>query len=197
MNIRLQTAVALAAIGLSAFTFIPGARACDIGGMGDMQQQPAGGDWAVAAPKHHGAGNLNLLQRREPITGLYQFTVTAKGSDGIPDGTMLDHGFVTWHADGTEIMNSSRAPMTQSFCMGAWARTGTHTYVLNHYAMSWDDAGKVFVGPANIREKIRLAEDGNSYSGSFSLKQYAADGVKVLMHVQGTVAATRITADPD
>ncbi|MGH8300576.1 MAG: hypothetical protein ACRET5_03820, partial [Steroidobacteraceae bacterium] len=64
-----------------------------------------------------------------PITGMWTFTFTAEGDTGsgapahalpLPDGASVDAGYVTWHDDGTELMNSGRAPSTGSFCMGVW-----------------------------------------------------------------------------
>jgi hypothetical protein len=133
---------------------------------------------------------------RPVIVGLWQFEFTAKGNgDFIPDGAPIDAGYVTWHEDGTELMNSGRAPMTGSFCMGVWRQVAPYTFKLNHVAMSWDPTGTVFVGPANIRETIKVDRSGNSYSGTFTLDQYASDGVTVLAHITGTVHATRITVN--
>ena len=70
----------------------------------------------------------------------------------LSDGTVFDDGYVTWHSDGTELMNSGRPPMTGNFCMGAWKQTGRSTYKLNHYALSWDPTGTTLIGPANLRE---------------------------------------------
>ena len=128
------------------------------------------------------------------ITGLWKFSFTAKGNDNIPDGAPIDAGYATWHADGTEIMNSGRAPMTGSFCMGAWKQTGDRSFKLNHIALSWDPSGTTFVGPANIREQVTVGRGGNTYSGTFSLTQYDTNG-NVLAHVVGVIAAQRVTAD--
>ncbi|MEJ1961434.1 MAG: hypothetical protein WDO56_07780 [Gammaproteobacteria bacterium] len=119
----------------------------------------------------------------------------AKGNKDIPDGTPLDAGYGVPAADGTELMNSGRMPKTGSFCMGAWKQTGFHTFKLNHYALSWDDSGSSFVGPTNIREQITVDRSGKTYSGVFTLTQYATDEKTVLALVKGTVTATRITAD--
>ena len=112
----------------------------------------------------------------------------------LADGTVFDSGYATWHSDGTELMNSGRPPMTGSFCMGAWKLTNQGTYQLNHIALSWDSTGTVFVGPANIRETITVDPSGNTYSGSFTLNQYDANG-NLLAHFAGKVVAQRITAD--
>src|SRR3982074_1334258 len=58
-----------------------------------------------------------------PIVGLWKFKFVSKDSPGIPDGAVIDEGYVTWHSDGTEIMNSGRAPSTGNFCMGVWKKT--------------------------------------------------------------------------
>jgi hypothetical protein len=142
------------------------------------------------------------------IVGLWKFAFTAKGNNGIPDGTPIDAGYVTWHADGTELMNSGRAPTTGDFCMGVWKKVGPSTYKLNHFALAWafdadapvtgpGTGGADFVGPANIRETITVAASGNSYHGHFTLTQYEPDGVTVVppTPIVGTVTGTRITAD--
>ncbi len=67
---------------------------------------------------------------RASIVGLWKFTFVAEGNSGNPapfnppDGATLDAGYVQWHSDGTEIMNSGRDPATGSFCLGVWKTTG-------------------------------------------------------------------------
>jgi hypothetical protein len=125
-----------------------------------------------------------------PIVGMWhiQFVI----DNGTPDGLVIDDGFATWHDDGTEIMNSGRAPMTSSFCMGVWKRVGAATFSLNHFALSWDDTGKNFIGPTNIRETVTVDRRGNTYTGSFSITQYDKDGTTKLGGVSGVVKGTRI-----
>ncbi len=128
------------------------------------------------------------------ITGLWKFSFTAKGNANIPDGAPIDAGYATWHADGTEIMNSGRPPMTGSFCMGAWKQVGKSTFKLNHVALSWDPSGTTFVGPANIRERVTVDTTGNHYSGTFTLTQYDTNG-NVIVQILGVISAQRVTAD--
>ena len=123
-----------------------------------------------------------------PITGFWKFQFA------LPDGTVIDEGYATWHADGTEAINSSRPPMTGSVCMGVWKQTGRSTYKLNHFGLSWDAAGTTFIGPANLKAEIELDRTRNHYSGSFTIDQYDTNG-NVLAHVAGQVTAQRITAD--
>lgn len=170
--------------------------------------------------------------RTSAITGLWKFTFTADGDVGtrapvnalpLPDGAPVDAGFVTWHDDGTELMNSGRAPASGSFCMGVWKQVGPSTYKLNHWALSWipdyhpgatdswsqipggiDETFQAF-GPANIQETLTLSKDGKSYHGTFLLTQYVNDGTKgpitdasgapVAFVIVGTVSATRIAVE--
>jgi hypothetical protein len=136
------------------------------------------------------------------IVGLWKFAFTAT----TPFSGPFDAGYVQWHSDGTELMNSGRAPTTGSFCMGVWKQTGRSTYKLNHFALSWafdastpstgpGTGGADFVGPTNIREEIIVDKSGNSYKGNFILIQYEPDGTTVAATITGTVTATRITAD--
>jgi len=165
------------------------------------------------------------------ITGLWKFTFTAHGDVGpgapsnalpFPDGTPVDAGFVTWHDDGTELMNSGRTPAAGSFCMGVWKQTGPRTFKLNHWALSWipdykpgmtdswsqiaggiDEIFKAF-GPTNIQETITLTSD-NSYTGSFTITQYVNDGTTdpitdvskapVAYVILGNISAQRVTVD--
>ncbi|MEO6967638.1 MAG: hypothetical protein ABI132_04170 [Rhodanobacteraceae bacterium] len=207
MNTRLQAAMAIALMGLSTVAVTHKAQACGI----DIMHPSAGIRWSLpmyrpssnmhaAMPQAVGTKQVsryrNILQLLEPITGLYEFTFTSDGTgNGPPAGVVADQGFVTWHADGTEIMNSGKPSIGGNFCMGTWTRTGAKTYSLKHYALNWDNTGLNFIGPVNIRENFTLANDNNSYSGNFTLDQYAPDGTTLLAHVQGTVAATRITVD--
>jgi hypothetical protein len=131
------------------------------------------------------------------IVGLWKFSFVAQGNpDGPPDGTVVDFGYATWHADGTELMNSgARSPQSSNFCMGVWKQTAPGTFRLNHYALSWTPDGSAYVGPANIKEEVTVSEGGRRYDGVFSIDQYDADGKTLLAHVQGNVSATRVTVD--
>jgi hypothetical protein len=128
----------------------------------------------------------------DPIVGFWKVKFLSKDNTGIPDGTVLDSAFAQWHSDGTEIMNSSRAPETQSFCLGVWTRTKPSRYQLNHFAISW--ANGALLGPGNIRENVVLSQDGNSYTGTFTIDQYDQQG-SLLVHLTGQLEGKRITVD--
>ena len=127
------------------------------------------------------------------IVGFWKVKFLSEGNPGIPDGAVLDNGFVQWHGDGTEIMNSSRPPATGNFCLGVWQKSGPSGYELNHFALSSDLSGNL-VGPAQIREDITLNQRADQYEGTFTIDQYDISG-NPLGHVAGRVTATRITVD--
>ena len=126
--------------------------------------------------------------------GLWQVTFTSKDTPGIPDGTVIDAGYATWHADGTEIMNSGRPPITGSFCMGVWKQVRRSTFRLNHVALSWDASGLNLVGPASIKEQVTVDRTGNGYRGTFTIDQFDTSG-NVLAHIAGEVTGRRITVN--
>jgi len=129
----------------------------------------------------------------EPIVGFWKVTFTSEGTDGIPDGTVIDSAYAQWHSDGTEIMNSARPPVTQSFCLGVWKRVNGRRYELNHFAISWDPNGNL-VGPANIREEVILEEGKERFSGTFTIDQFDQAG-NTLAHLTGVLEGKRITVD--
>ena len=131
------------------------------------------------------------------IVGFWHVEFVAQGNtNGIPDGALIDSAYVQWHSDGTEIMNSSRDPRTGSFCLGVWKRTGAFTYALKHFALSWNGDGTP-QGPASILENVRLARGGDTFTGTFTITQYATDGITIVppTPIVGTLAGTRITPD--
>jgi len=143
-----------------------------------------------------GVGSASLLQVSEnadAIVGFWQVTLTAQGNPGPPDGTVIDKGFSQFHSDGTEILNSSRPPVTQSFCLGVWKRVSPGHYKLNHFPISWDQNSNL-VGVANLREEVTLSHDGKTFTGTFTIDQYDQAG-NLLVHIIGQVNGTRITVD--
>ncbi len=135
-----------------------------------------------------GFNKIGLID--DPITGFWRAKFIAQGNPEIPDGTQIDDALVQWHADGTEIMNSSRVPATGNFCLGVWQKSG-QTYQLNHFAKAFNPDG-TYLGPAQIRESVKLNLKANQYQGSFVLDQYDTQG-NVLAHITGAINASRLT----
>lgn len=144
---------------------------------------------------------LAIADAPDPIVGMWHVTFTAQGNElGPPDGTPIDNSLVTWHSDGTEIMNSGRAPQDGDFCMGVWKKTGKSTYKLNHFAWGSNDTenspGGIGnpQGPAHFVEEVTLSPDGKHYTGNFTLDAYDTNGTQVA-HIIGVIKGTRITLD--
>jgi hypothetical protein len=125
----------------------------------------------------------------DPIVGMWRVQF-------LSGGNVIDQAIAHWHDDGTELMNSSRNPDTQSFCMGVWQNSGNSLYKLNHYAISWDPTTSTTepLGLGSIRENIKLAKDGNSFTGTFVINQYDESG-NLLATVSGTVNGFRINVN--
>jgi len=228
---KISTKMMTAVITLGGLTLAAGQA---MAGCGTTEARTAGAKPMVY--RSDGSGELFRTSfgpfNTSEITGLWKFVFTAEGDVGpgappnalpLPNGTPVDAGFVTWHDDGTELMNSGRTPASGSFCMGVWKQVGPHTYRLNHWALSWipdyqpgvtnswseisggiDEIFHAF-GPTNIQETITLNGRGNSYTGSFRITQYVNDGTKspindtegapVAFVIVGSISATRVTVD--
>ena len=115
----------------------------------------------------------------------------------LPDGTVLDNGLQQWHSDGTEIHNDADAPPARgNFCLGIWKKTGRSHYTLNHFYLGWDPTNNSLHDRTQIREEIDLDRSGDEHFGTFTIDGYDLEG-NLLVHLQGTVHATRITVKTD
>jgi len=144
---------------------------------------------------------LRISDSNDVIVGMWHVTFTAHGNElGPPDDTPIDNALVTWHSDGTELMNSARPPQDGNFCMGVWKKTGKSTYKLNHFAWLGNDTANAPsgvgnpTGPTRFFEEVTLSPDGKHYTGTFTLDAYDTSG-NVVAHIVGLIAATRITLD--
>jgi hypothetical protein len=147
---------------------------------------------------HARGGSAYLLnvgdgEDNNSIVGMWRFTFTSQGNTGaplfIPDGAVLDHGFAQWHSDGTEITNSNRRPSTGSFCLGVWKKVGPSHFLLNHFALGFDDG--VTQSYSNIREDLTISDDGDSFSGTFSIAIYDLQGNAGPV-IRGLLTGTRV-----
>jgi len=127
------------------------------------------------------------------------FTARTINGEEIPSpGAVIDNSVVVWHADGTEIMNSSRPAQDGNFCLGVWKKTGRLSYFLNHIPWQGNDPSGGPSGIGNpqsedqLLEQVTLSPDGNRYSGTFTLTAYDTSG-NIEITATGTLSATRIT----
>jgi hypothetical protein len=136
------------------------------------------------------------------IVGMWHVIFTAHTINGTaipPDAyPMIDNAMVIFHSDKTEIMESARPPQDGNFCLGVWEKTGGHSYYVNHLPWLGNDTANAPSGIGNptagaqITERLTVNQEGNKYSGSFTLVAYNLDGTKAVTFT-GVVAATRIT----
>ncbi len=131
------------------------------------------------------------------MTGLWKFQFISKGNTthnpSIPDGALIDFGFMQWHSDGTELINSGGVP-GGGFCMGVWGQTGFLTYEINHFPIAFDPTTGKVANYINLREQDTLSPSGDSFAGTFTEDVYDAVGNHV-DHIAGTVSAERLTVD--
>ncbi|HEX5432622.1 MAG TPA: hypothetical protein VFY05_00160, partial [Candidatus Angelobacter sp.] len=105
---------------------------------------------------------------------------------------------VQWHSDHTEIMESDRPAQDGQICMGVWEKIGDNRYFLNHIPWLANDTANAPsgignpAGPAHLTETITLGQDGNHYSGQFTLTAYGLN-FEPMVTFSGKVSATRVT----
>ena len=131
-------AVTFGALAL-ALLFVPNSTA-QCGGIRNPAATHASWHYQLGQPRllRVASGSIDdLLDGNPGIVGFWHFKFVSQGSAGIQDGTEVDAGYAQWHSDGTEITNSGgHAPITSSFCMGVWQKTGLRSYRLNHFRHS-------------------------------------------------------------
>jgi hypothetical protein len=201
MNLRIWKWIAAMGALALAFATVPAARA--MCGLPDKPIKPSAWLPQLGAAAMPQLVHADWDDHDPSIVGMWHvvFTAYTSNGDAIPDGAPIDNSVVVWHPDGTEIMNSSRSAQDGNFCLGVWERTGRRAYLLNH--IPWqgnvfdptvppDTIGKPQDG-AQIIEKITLSPDGDSYTGTFTLKAY--QNGSVYQTFTGTLSAKRITPE--
>jgi hypothetical protein len=174
-------------LGLTALVSLVALAPAAWAGCGDsFVKQPA--LWQAPAT----SGENPLLTRVDAsdgaIVGMWSVTFSTGGN-------MIDFGYAQWHSDGTEFFNSGgRAPSTQNYCLGVWARTGPSRFKLNHYALSYDPTG-VLNAKVNIKEEVVVDPKGMNYAGPFTIDVYDPHSGALLQHVAGTVTGQRVTVN--
>jgi hypothetical protein len=169
-------------------------------GCGNLEGHKAGAIQPLSSQRagQFSSGSLLLVADRDDsvdqIVGFWRVTLVSKSSPGIPDGTVIDDGFAQWHSDGTEITNSSRPAASGNFCLGIWKKTGRFHYTLNHFTLGSDPSNDTVSDRGQLREEIDLDHGGDEYFGTFTIDDYDLSG-HLLVHITGTVTATRITVN--
>lgn len=124
------------------------------------------------------------------IVGLWHVIYTNSA-----DQSTFNDTFDMWHSDGTEFESAFLAPAGGNVCVGVWRETGPRKVSLHHIGWLFNP-GTPTATATNIftlDEKVTVAMDGASYSGSFTFKVWNVDGSSTPVEVKGTIAAMRIT----
>jgi hypothetical protein len=214
-TMKLQHRFAAYAVPLLAAAIAPSAMA----GCGDVRNlqtaivfaQPAANAQAItqraseaaraaAASGAMSGASMSNASSAASIVGFWKIQLLSQGNTSrnppIPDGAVVDFGYTQWHSDGTEIFNSgARAPATENFCLGVWARSGFLTYELNHFALSYDATSGVLNGKVNIQEQVTLDPSGELFTGTFTINIYDPTTGQQVDHIVGTVSASRVSVD--
>lgn len=122
------------------------------------------------------------------IVGLWHVTFQQL-SPGPP--AFFDEGYDQFHSDGTEILNDIPAPVTGNVCLGVFVKTGARSYKLHHVYWNFDANGAV-IGRGTWDSEITLDKSGNSYTGTWTIKNYTPAGVVLLPVLSGNLSALRI-----
>ena len=107
------------------------------------------------------------------------------------DGNLVYQGLEQWHSDGLEWEFADIPTNTGDVCMGVWSKKGK-TINLYHTGWTFDSNGNPN-GTMVLTHSDKVGKDDNSFSGTFDLKFYDADG-NLLNEVTGDDKGTRIAA---
>jgi len=118
------------------------------------------------------------------IVGLWQTRYTTGGA-------VFAVSFKQWHSDGTELDNIDQNPALGSVCMGVWKQTSLRSVDLHHVGWVFNPDGSPG-GSFTIDESDTLAENGKTYTGTFTFRTFDVNGNPTGVEVSGNVAATRI-----
>ena len=134
------------------------------------------------------------------LVGMWHTKLLLGGSNGPVYDEALEH----YHADGTHMLISNGLPPALgNICIGIYKRIGLRTYKLRHMTWNWspemNDAWGVQGTPAGrfeLNMTLRLDESGNSYRGTWTVKNFDVDGNHVPgLDAEGVVSGTRITVN--
>ena len=177
--------VVFALVAIAVFLFATtGANACpNLSGSGSGYNGP------IKLPILAQAGNEQSDSvYSDSIVGLWQVVYTPV--TGTPT-----ESFKEWHSDGTEFENIWLAPVEGDICFGAWKTIAPRTVHTHHVGWIFATPGATATNYFIQDETDTVSRDGKTYTGTYKMQVYNLAGVKEGPETDGTIAATRITAD--
>lgn len=126
----------------------------------------------------------------DSIVGLWQVVYTP-----VASSTPITVSFKEWHSDGTEFENIWLAPVGGDICFGAWKTIAPRTVHTHHIGWIFATPGATATNYFIQDETDTVSRDGKTYTGTYKMQVYSLAGVKEGPETDGTIAATRITAD--
>jgi hypothetical protein len=126
----------------------------------------------------------------------------ARPTSGLPIVGLWDaqyHGdfegietFEQWHSDGQEFESSNEG--LGVLCQGTWQAVGHSGVQLFHTFWSFAPATGALDGYFREHQTLTVSQDGQSYDGTFLIRQYDLNGNR-LAELTGTVHADRLTVN--
>jgi hypothetical protein len=198
LNAHLNWLASIAASWVFLFLAAPGARAqcgaaarnggMSIAGLESLQDSAGLGQEALSEQATSPQAQEQHDKRSHvTIVGFWKTIAFASG-------VLNDVGFQQFAPGGTELLNDTGVPGGgNSFCMGAWKRTGPLTYSLVHSFFVLDASGKAPIAIGIERAWMTVCSDGNTFQGTWTQDNYDFSGHVVPGgHFDGTLTGTRI-----
>jgi hypothetical protein len=112
----------------------------------------------------------------------------------VRDTTELwDFGLEQFYADGNEMTNDTLPPVG-GICWGVWEPTTGRTVKLNHLGLGFE--GGNFIGMFRLTAELKVARNGDSFSGTYTADQYDLSGIPITKyHGDGNLTAQRVKID--
>jgi hypothetical protein len=174
-----------ALVAIAAFMFATaGANACP-------NLSGSGSNSPIKLPILAQAGNIQSDSvYSDSIVGLWQVVYTP-----VVSSTPITVSFKEWHSDGTEFENIWLAPVGGDICFGAWKTIAPRTVHTHHIGWIFATPGATATNYFIQDETDTVSRDGKTYTGTYKMQVYSLAGAKEGPETDGTIAATRITAD--
>ena len=150
----------------------------------------SGSNSPIKLPMLAQAGNDQSGSYSDSIVGLWKVVYSPVAST-----TPITVSFKEWHSDGTEFENIWLAPVGGDICFGAWKTIAPRTVHTHHIGWIFATPGATATNYFIQDETDTVSRDGKTYTGTYKMQVYYLDGSKQGGETDGTIAATRITAD--